>query len=550
MSWVKRNPKIKYSNKDDIVTKLLKIRGIEDRENFLNPKISSLHSPYLLKNIEYVKDRIIEAIKNGSKIAISLDSDADGITSGATMVRYLKQFTQNIQILYHQRDLGHGIENQLNLIEDNINLVIILDSSSNSTEACKTLHEKGIEVLIIDHHEIEKHNPYATIVNPQMPDCNYPNKGISGVGLTYKVIQVIDDTIGSGTADDYIDLVAVGMMADMMPMNVMENRYIVGQGLKNINNKGLLAILNQNNVDLSSVNSQTIGFTIAPLINGVARMSRIELAIDLLLEDDFEKCCEIVAEMKIVNKEKKKIEKELYKIIVTKINPDDKILTGIHEVGSKSFNGLIANKIAEEFRRPVLVLREYEGSLMGSYRSYGNFSMKDFLHQKDIQRHIEFAVGHGGAGGIEIKANKLQKFKDAINKKLTNTEFKTELVYDMEFDVKEITTKMIREIEKFNYLTGTDFPVAKFLVKNMCISTDNKGRSVVVMGEDNDTVKIMTDDVKVIKFRTDSTWAEELGMLDYIDVIGQLTVNEWFNNWKKELVITNQLMADEYRLSD
>lgn len=541
MKWKIRSPKLKVSKKDDIVTKLLKIRGVKDTEEFLNPTSKVLHDPYLLGNVVEVSERILKAIKNREKICISADCDSDGLFSTAFMVRYLSKFTDNYYISYNQRSDGHGVENQLHMITDDTNLVIVLDSSSNSDVACKELKDKGMDVVILDHHDFEKSNKHAVIVNPKLDDT-YPNKFMSGVGVVYKVVQVLDNSLGTGEVDDYIDLVACGMFADMMPVDVLENRYLIIQGMKNIRNTGLLAILDVNGVSLDEVNSQTIGFTISPLINGVARLDQIEYAIDLLLCDDYEKCVEIVKEMKELNEQRKKTEKELFEKYSAHIDLDDKVLIAIDQQASKGFNGLIANKLAQEYKRPAMVMRENEGSLAGSYRSYGDFPMKEFLNEKSMKKMIKYALGHEFAGGIALNAKNFKKFKGMLNEKLADVDFDPVVEYDMEFSVDEITTGLLLEIEKFDYLTGTDFPPATFLVKGIFVEKDPR-----VMGKNEDTVKFSCDDIDLIKFKVNKNWGSEVGALDYLEAIGQLKINSW-TNYRKEVIITNQLVVDEYRV--
>jgi single-stranded-DNA-specific exonuclease len=539
--WVQREPIIKPKKNDNIVTKLLKIRGISNTKEFLNPTIKSVNSPYLLANIEEAASKIVDAIKNKKQICISADCDVDGISSTAIMFRYLSQFTDKLKIVYNQRSQGHGVENQLEYISDDTELLIVLDSSTNSTEACKKLSDKGIDVVIIDHHEYENDNPYAIIVNPQLDDS--PNKSLSGAGVTYKVLQVVDDTIGSGTVDEFIDLVAIGMQADMMAVNNLENRYLIIQGMKNINNNGILAILKSKKIDVKKINSQTISFSIAPLINGVSRMDQIELAIELLITDDMKKCSDLVSEMEDVNERKKELQKELYKEFITKINPDDKVIICIHEVESKSFNGLIANKMAQEFQRPVLVMRDHLGSISGSFRSYADFPMKEFLNDKSIKKYTKYAVGHPYAGGIGLKTCNLDKFKNIMNEKLADYSFESKIVYDLELDVREISTQLIKDIEKFDYLTGTDFPVANILVKGLFVDENPK-----VLGKTRETVRIQCDGGLVaIKFNVDENWASDVSTLDTIDVVGQLQLNI-YTNWKKETTITPQIIVDGYRL--
>ncbi|MEK5036238.1 DHH family phosphoesterase [Paenibacillus sp. FSL R7-0302] len=542
MLWKPRKPAAssRKGAAKNIIVELLNSRGIVDTEGFLNPPESVLHSPYLLRNIEEVCYKIIEAVKQNKRICISADCDSDGVFSTAAMVRYISQFTDNYYVSFNQRSEGHGVENQLHMITDDTDLIIILDSSTNSSDACKSLQDRMIDVVILDHHDYENENPHAVIVNPKLDDT-YPNKHISGAGVVYKVLQVLDDTFGTGAVDDLIDLVACGMYADMMPVNVLENRRIIIQGMKNINNIGLLAILDATATDLEAVNSQTIGFTISPLINGCARLDKIELGIELLLCDDYDRCAELVKTMRALNDERKVTEKMLFEKYSSTVNHEDKILVAIDEHASKGFNGLIANKIAQEFHKPAIVMREHEGSLAGSFRTYGDFQMKTFLNQKVVKKYIKYAVGHEFAGGIGMRAANFKKFMDFMNEKLKDYQFEVSIEYDMELDADSVSVKLLSQIEEFDYLTGTEFPPALFLIRNLFVEGDRK-----VMGKNKDTVKIPCDGVDVIKFKVNEKWAEDVGQMDYIDVVGQLKLNEW-KKWNGQVVVTSQIVAEDYK---
>src|SRR5690606_39058043 len=180
-------------------------------DRFLNPSEDELHSPYFMKNIEDASNRIIKAIHNNEKIIVSYDPDADGVTATTIMLKYLRNYTENVDYIYGERNDGHGIfemitVKELDSVEDKerqihnmansdkireADLLILIDSSSNDTRACKFISEKlETEIIVLDHHEIEEENPYVLMVNPQQEDCTYPNKYLSGAGVVFKVLEV------------------------------------------------------------------------------------------------------------------------------------------------------------------------------------------------------------------------------------------------------------------------------------------------------------------------------------------------------------------------
>lgn len=573
MKWILKKPRVKPNKDASPVEQIASIRGLNDVDKFLNPSKEELHDPYLMKNIEDASNRIIKAIANDERICLSYDADADGITSTSVKRRYLGNYTEKVDYIYNERSHGHGIHeqtrldfvtekdldengeifdedkfNRYDLNSDNLkkisksDLLIIIDSSSNDTEACKKLVEDyGVDIIILDHHAIEKENPYALIVNPQQDGCEYPNKHLSGAGVVFKTIQVMEDTLNSVDVWQYIDLVAVGMYADMMKMDVPENRYLVMHGLRNVKNTGLIRILKGAKADLYKLNGDSIGFSIAPMINGVARLDNIKLAIDILFEDDDKLCKPIRLKMQKLNEKRKEMQKEIVERYMKNIDDNKKILIVMDDESSKGFNGLVAQQLTEKYKRPVIVGRIHNGVLSGSFRSYNGFKLKNFLQQfgEDIE-----ALGHEMAGGIVIKGDKLPLLETYINRHMPSLEdTEPTVLYDLEISVDEIG-EYINEIERFNFVTGGGFPKIVVRINGIAIE------EAECIGKTRETVKIKTfDDVELIKFRVNDKYASELGYFDMIDVVGTLGWNEFYNFGLKKLIRTSQVMIEDYALS-
>lgn len=538
MKWQKREPVIEPRKNSSIIDNLARIRGIKDIIHFLNPTKRDLYSPYDLANIKEASEMIIQAILKGKRICVSADCDSDGVMSTGMFMRYVRQLTDNIYYIFNQRDDGHGIENQLHLVEDGTDLVVILDSSTNSVKACKQLRERGIDVIILDHHQVSANNPHAILVNPQ--NDNYPNKHLSGAGVTFKCLQVLDEKLDIDNAFEYIDLCAIGMYGDLMRVDVMENRYLIIEGMKNINNPGVQAILEVKGIKPEDVNSGTLGFSIVPLINGCSRMGKIELALELVLCDDYMECFFIAEQIDKLNEERKYMQKYLSEEYSKSINFDNKILIGVGEMASKSFNGLIATNISNEHKKPTLILKHYKGSLAGSYRTYGDFNVQKFLRKCP---YIEYAEGHTFAGGVKLFAKDLGEFIDYINENLKDVVFDDSIKYDIELDISQITEEILLEVEKFDYLSGQGFPSATFRIKG--IMYDKDGRKIV--GKNNDTLKMQLDDVTIMKFSVKEDYALDIPDMAEIEVVGGLNLNVYVSKYGKEYR-TNQIFLDDYSI--
>lgn len=565
MKWLERKQKVKPNSNDEILDIIAKIRGIEDPQRFLQPSENDLHNPYLMKNIEDASNRIIRAIGDNQKIVVSYDPDADGITATTIMLRYLSNYTDNVDFIYGERNDGHGINEMIavkkldkqkdkeRIILNKSNsdkirqadLLIIIDSSSNDVAGCKFIKEKlETDIIILDHHEIEEKNPHVLLVNPQQSNCLYPNKHLSGAGVVFKVLQVMEDTLDSVDVWQYIDLVAVGMYADMMRVDVLENRYLILHGMRNIKNVGLARILKGGKVNTyGGIKGDDIGFTIAPLINGAARMDNIKLAIDILMEDDDKIAMKTRLQMQKLNEKRKEIQKEIVGRYSKLVNENQKILFVMDDESSKGFNGLVAQQLSDKYKRPVVVGRLHNGKLSGSFRSFGGFKLKSFLNQFDEDMDVK---GHPMAGGIvDFPEEKLENLYTYIQRhmpELDDTE--PTVMYDLAIKAEEVA-EYLPFIEKFNHLAGTGFPRINTRVNGVRVEESN------CIGATRETVKITTlDGIELIKFRVNESYASELGIFDEIDVIGNISMNEFYNFKTKVMKKTPQVMIESYKKLD
>jgi single-stranded-DNA-specific exonuclease len=566
MKWLQRTPEKKLNKRDDVMKQISKIRGIKDTYSFLKPTEDELHDPYLLKNIEDASNRIIRAIANNERILVTYDPDADGLTATTVMRRYLANYTDNVDYIYGERSEGHGIfemiranldkeedaeriarnkENKKKIKESD--LIILIDSSSNDTKACYFISKKlGKEIIILDHHEIEERNPYALIVNPQQKGCKYPNKQLSGAGVVFKTIQVMEDTLNQVDPWQYIDLVAVGMYADMMRVDVMENRYLILKGMKNMKNGGLVRILKSANTDMFRISCTTIGFTIAPLLNGVARLDELHLAIDLLMSDEDKEQKRLRLKMHKLNEERKVIQKELFERYSQNIDPSKKVLIVTDDQSSKGFNGLVSQSLSDAYSRPAIVGRLHKGKLSGSFRSYDGFDFKTFIQGFG---HDIVAKGHKGAGGIEVLEEHIPALEEYIEKNMPDKEKKgtakeskePELVYDLEISAEDVH-KYAKDVERMNILTGEGFPRIKVRVNDVVIE------EVIHYVKATTTAKFTTSDtLELIKFRVDEQYGKE-SEKKQIHVVGELGMNEWYNFATKKKTVKPQVILDEYKI--
>lgn len=561
VKWIQRKPKHNYDECDSILTKLACIRGIENIEEWLNPPSHVLHSPYKLANMDRAVERIVKAIYLEQKIAIMADIDADGIFSCAIMYNYLRQLTPNCSYIHSQRSNGHGVgtvlhkdnrrEGLTKYLEEDTDLLIIVDSSSNSTTECKIIQEKmGIDCVIIDHHQIDDHNPFAIIVNCQMGE--YPNKHLSGSAMCWKVCQVLDEYLDVDLAEDFLDLSAIGLISDMMNVNVLENRYIVQTGLQQIKNSGLLTLFHLINVDdPSELSASDIAYKISPVVNACSRYDKIELALQLFTSEDPEILTSCARELIHLNGQRKEEEKAIVERALLHVDNSHKVAVLVDDEIGSGFRGLIATQLVSKLDKPCFVLKysQAHDKYSGSARTRGNVPLKSLV---EVTSEFEYAQGHEGAFGLSIKRENLQNALTVLDSLLEGENKEEILMYDLELEASDITEELISEISIFSHITGVGVPNPTFRIKDVVVE-----KKEILGKQHKDTIKMATDTgLFLMKFKVDETYAldieqalqDENRFMVELEVVGSLHLNSYFHWGKREWIKTNQVILDDYKI--
>ena len=347
---------------------------------------------------------LVNHISKQDKILVQVDSDCDGMTSSAVLINYLHclypAYTQNNIIYRLHTGKQHGII--LEEVPKDVKLVIAPDSSSNEYDIHKTLAEQGIDVLVIDHHEAERISDYACVINNQL--CDYPTKSLSGVGMVYKFCSYIDKLLNENYADEFLDLVALGIIADMMPLNDFETKHIINKGINHIRNPYFKGMVQKNEYSLGGELTPTgIAFYIAPYVNATLRSGTQEekkvlfesmldfKAYELIpstkrgcagqMEMRVEQACRVCANAKSRQTKARDAATESIEKLISKKNLlENKILViklDEFEI-DKNLTGLIANQLMAEYQRPVLILNKTDAGWEGSGRGYEKSKLKDF----------------------------------------------------------------------------------------------------------------------------------------------------------------------------
>ena len=548
-------------------------RGIDvkDIEHYLKTSDADILNPDLLDNmIEGVK-RLISAIKNQEKIFLIVDCDADGFTASAALVNYIyKVFPSAMDLLSIQLHEGkeHGIEEKWleEIVANEYKLVICPDASSNDYEQHKFLKDNGIDVLVLDHHDAEEVSENAIIINNQLSD--YPNKTLSGVGVVYKFCSKIDELMKIKEADTILDLVSLGMIADMMDMRNFETKHLIQKGLTRIENPFFKALVERQAYSIGeTVTPIGVAFYIAPLINATIRVgtqNEKEVMFKAMLNHcaydmipstkrgEKGKTEAIVTQAvrnatNVRNRQKKARDNgfEYVEQIIAANNLDKNkiIVVQVSEDLDKNLTGLIANQLMAKYQKPVLLVRETdEGLLQGSARGYDKSELKDLKTFLLESGFMEYAEGHAAAMGVGIYKDKVNALVDYSNTVLANYDFSACYDVDYEYMSNDFKAQDIIDIGSMKSLWGKGVDEAMVVIKGIKITSNN---ITLMSANKNPTIKItLQNGTSLIKFGASQAEFESLKSSGYteIDVIGTCAINEW------QGMITPQILIKDYEV--
>ena len=564
-------PRIPLDRVLTAVEQVLANRGIapENVEHYLHTSDQDILNPTLIMNIDEGIRILIRHIAQGDKVLIQIDSDCDGYTSAAELINYLNRlFPGFVQSnIYYRIHTGkqHGII--LDTIPNDVKLVIAPDSSSNDYEVHQQLKERGIDVLVIDHHEADAISENACIINNQL--CDYPTKSLSGVGMVYKFCSRIDELLNVDYADDYLDLVALGMVADMMDLRDFETRHLITRGLENIRNPYFKGMVDKQSYSLKDgISPIGVAFYIAPYVNATIRMGTQEEKL-ILFESMLDyRGCELIPSTKrgckgqqetrveqacrnctnIKNRQTKARDAALEtieRIIEEKKLLDNKILAIKLDTfaADKNLTGLIANQLMAKYQRPVLLLNKTEDGWEGSGRGYDKSkfdNLREFLKESKL---VMYAEGHANALGVGITDENFSTFISYSNQALANFDFTPCYKVDFIFYGDDFRGADIVEIAELKSLWGQGVEEPLVAIEHINIHNGN----VTLMSPDKSpTLKItLPNGTSLIKFKSSQEEYEKLhsetGCIT-INVVGKCERNIWNG------IVSPQIIIEDYEI--
>ena len=543
-----------YSNP---VTTILINRQIIEPDTYINLNDSCIHSYNLLENMSEAVSLVGKHLNDN--VHIIVDSDVDGYTSAACVYKYFKD-NFNITCTYSLHSgKQHGLSSEVS-IPDSVKLVIIPDAGTNNTEQCKVLVHKGIDVLILDHHEQEIDNPYACIVNNQC--CDYPNKDFCGVGIVYKFLQALDEEYWNEDADKYLDLVALGNISDCMDMRSYETKRLVDKGLSKIRNKLFLKIIEEQSYSINDdININNIQFYITPLLNALIRVGtqeEKELLFRAFIEDESEtfsykkrgessphnediysRAVRFCKSAKA--KQGRMVDKQLPDIcerIESKGKQNNSLIVmNVTDIIDPVLTGVVAIKVAEKYSRPTLLLRKNGEVFSGSARCPNHCPIYNFKDVINSLNSFEFAQGHQGAFGVQIKGSNVNNAIEQFNKYVSDNRISLENCYLVDFEIEytDFDIGLFQQIYECKQYYGNGIEEAYILIKNVPFLKD----FIEVKGANQNTWSIACDNgIEIIKFKC----PEDDEMINYnknngmLNLIGKCSMNI-YNGVKKPQII-------------
>ena len=484
-----------------VVAQLLAQRGIgnfDDAKTFFRPTLDDLHDPFVMADLEKAADRIMLTLERNERILIYGDYDVDGTTAVALVYTFLSGLTDQLDFYIPDRySEGYGVSMKgMEYAADNeFGLIITLDCGIKDHEPIAWVSERGVDVIVADHHRPGSELPAAhAVLDPKRSDCKYPFKELCGAGVGFKLMQGLSRKKGMDEQEllRYLDLVAVAIAADMVPVNG-ENRVLSYFGLERLNTDpcpGLQAFVRLSGVT-NRLSSVDVMFKIAPKINAAGRMEHGRLAVELLIERDESKARGMAHGLEEHNDQRRKTDELITKEAIDQIEQEieiDAFSTVVYRPDwHKGVVGIVASRLIDRFYRPTIVLTKSNGELAGSARSVHGFDVYEALDA--CSEHLTQFGGHMYAAGMTLKEGKLDDFKRAfeaaVKERITEHQRSPEIEVDLELDFEDVGAKFFRLIRQFEPF-GPENPVPVFAIRNLV----TLARYVSTMGKNNEHLKM------------------------------------------------------------
>lgn len=441
-------------------------RGFEtdnEVEEFFQPSLKNIHDPYLFKDMEIAVNRIINAVKDKELIWIHGDYDVDGTTSTSILFQFLQRIGAKVEYYIPDRfQEGYGITpSNVDLAhKKDVALIITVDVGITSIPAFSYAKELGIDAIICDHHEPTEELPEVlAILDPILPDSNYPFKHLAACGVTFKLVQAIAIKLKiPEIALEYLDLVALGSAADMVPL-IGENRTLVALGLKMLNKEsrpGIKGLLYCTNIKPGHITTSSIIYSLAPLINAAGRLGSACRSVEMMVQNDEVHAFQMAQQLEQENRRRRIFDEKTFEeaIPIAEEQLADhkrKSIVIYHPGWHTGVIGIVASRLVDRFHVPVVLMTSMHNKAKGSSRSIVQFDVHSAL-KKLSHLLVEFG-GHKHAAGLSMEVENIEEFSrlfdEIAREQITNEMIEPELTIDAELPLHEISPKFIEKLQNF-----------------------------------------------------------------------------------------------------
>ena len=544
-----------------LVARILALRGLNDPDSarrYLSSSLrSDLPSPFLIAGMEQAAGRLVRALERKELICVWGDYDVDGTTGTAALVSFLREVGgEVIYYIPHRIDEGYGLnpEGLKQLSSQGVRLVVSVDCGISNYQEVELAHNMGIDVVIVDHHELPPNLPPAfAITNPHRPDCSFPDKGLSGAGLAFYLIIGLRAKLreagwfGASESPDirrYLDIVTLGTIADMVPLTGV-NRVLARRGLTELGGStrpGVVALKQVARLPPGEMSAGQVGFQLGPRINAAGRMDAGLKVVEMLTTESHEVALRIAQELDEHNRERQAMEAQVLEEALSEVDADPLLKERYSIVlGREGWHpgvlGIVASRIVERFHRPTVVIAFSQGAGKGSARSIRGFHMVEGL--RCCADFLEKFGGHEYAGGLSIKQEKfpsfLTRFEEIARNSLAPEDLIPVLEIDAELEFSEIGLSLIRHIETLKPF-GIGNPEPLFVTKAVEVSErrDFSGGSRLRLRQGGKSLG-------AVVFGLEKDFPASPGA--NIDLVYRLTENEWNGSSAVELRIIDCRLA-------
>ncbi len=558
-----------------IISALLYLRGYQTKEaatDFLYMKTEMMGDPFLLVDMQAAVDRIIAAVRSHEKIIIYGDYDVDGVTSVCTLCLYLRAKGADVDYYIPNRTSeGYGVSVSAvdKLISNGTKLIITVDTGITAADEVAYAKEHGVDFVVTDHHECRADLPSAVaVVNPHRPDDTYPFKELAGVGVVFKLLCALEKTISGREQIDcvrdicnqYADLIAIGTIADVMPVKG-ENKIIIKYGLSLIENTtrpGLRALLSAVNPTTdgrkkrSKITSGYIGYTIAPRINAAGRIRSASVAANLFLEEDEEVAAILAEQLCVANRERQNEENSIMQEAYAKIDAEhdfenDPVIILDCDHWHHGVIGIVSSRITEHYGLPSILI-SFEGSCgegdedvgKGSGRSIKGMNLVDALVH--CSEHLVKFGGHELAAGLSVTRGNLSAFRKAVNayarEHLSDESLAPALEADIELAPSDVTMDLAENLTLLEpYGIGNPMPV--FVMREMYLT-----ECIPISGGKHTRLSVMRDG-RYFQAMCFSCSMSELNLFvgDSVDLLFTVDINEYNGRRNVQLIVRDVRLA-------